>query len=67
MTYIVKAPCDEAVIQAAPVHVSKELKRTMQAEQPTYQSQVGTMTLRDLYKKHHWQVADVLPDPTAVR
>jgi EmrB/QacA subfamily drug resistance transporter len=32
MSYIVKPPCDEAVIQAAPVHGSKELKSTTRAE-----------------------------------
>src|SRR5271157_1816607 len=32
MSYIVKPPCDEAVIQAALVHGSKELKSTTRAE-----------------------------------
>ena len=45
MSYLVKPPCDEAVIRAAPVHVPKELERTRRAERPTYPSQVGRWVL----------------------
>src|SRR5437016_14390361 len=46
MSYIVKPPCDEAVIQSAPVHDdSKELKRTTRAELSTSAKSTGRWVL----------------------
>jgi EmrB/QacA subfamily drug resistance transporter len=46
MSYIVKPPCDEAVIQSAPVHdASKELKRTTRAELSTSAKSTGRWVL----------------------
>src|SRR5436305_10670183 len=45
MSYIVKSPCDEAVIQAAPFHGSKEVKRTTQAELSTSKNHIGSWVL----------------------
>src|SRR3954453_9681293 len=45
MSYIVKPPCDEAVIQAAPFHGSKEVKRTTRAELSTSKDHIGSWVL----------------------
>ncbi len=45
MSYIVKPPCDEAVIQAAPVQVSKAVKHPAQAELPTSAKSTGRWVL----------------------
>ncbi|MFL5665109.1 MAG: MFS transporter [Ktedonobacteraceae bacterium] len=45
MSYIVKSPCDEAVIQAAPFHGSKEVKRTTRAELSTSKDHIGSWVL----------------------
>jgi EmrB/QacA subfamily drug resistance transporter len=45
MAYIVKPPCDEAVIQSAPEHGSKEVKRTTRAELISSQSHIGSWVL----------------------
>src|SRR5206468_2391396 len=46
MSYIVKPPCDEAVIQSAPVHdASKELKRTTRAGLSTSAKSTGRWVL----------------------
>ena len=45
MSYIVKPPCDEAVIQSAPIHVSKALKSPAQAELSTSAKSTGRWVL----------------------
>jgi len=45
MSHILKPPCDEAVIQAAPENVSKVVKSTTQAELVSSKSHTGTWVL----------------------
>ncbi|HXZ04973.1 MAG TPA: MFS transporter, partial [Ktedonobacteraceae bacterium] len=45
MSHILKPPCDEAVIQAAPENVSKVVKSTTQAELVLSKSHTGTWVL----------------------
>jgi EmrB/QacA subfamily drug resistance transporter len=45
MSYIVKPPCDEAVIQSAPEHRSKDGKRTTRAELSTSAKSTGRWVL----------------------
>ena len=45
MSYIVKPPCDEAMIQAAPVQGSKAVKRPVQAELSTFAKSTGRWML----------------------
>lgn len=45
MAYILKPPCDEAVIQAAPEHGSKEVKSTSHAELTTSKNHIGSWVL----------------------
>jgi EmrB/QacA subfamily drug resistance transporter len=45
VAYIVKPPCDEAVIQAAPEHGSKAVKSTTQAELTTSKNHIGSWVL----------------------
>jgi EmrB/QacA subfamily drug resistance transporter len=45
MAYIQKSPCDEAVIQAAPEHVLKEVKRTTSEALTTAGKSTGTWVL----------------------
>jgi len=45
MSYIVKPPCDEAVIQTAPEHGSKDVKRATSAELVSSKSHTGTWVL----------------------
>ena len=49
--------------------LSLELEETVRLEMTAQLNQhlADTMTLRDLYKKSHWQVADVLPVAFAFR
>jgi EmrB/QacA subfamily drug resistance transporter len=45
MSHIVKPPCDEAVIQAAPEHGSKDVKRATPAELVSSQNHTGSWVL----------------------
>jgi hypothetical protein len=45
MSYIVKPPCDEAVIQAAPIYGSKEVKSTTPTELSTSKNHIGSWVL----------------------
>ncbi len=45
MSYIVRPPCDEAVMQAAPEHDSKAVKRPTQTTLSTSKNHIGTWVL----------------------
>src|SRR5712691_322768 len=45
MAYIVRPPCDEAVIQSAPEYGSKEVKRATRAEMVSSQKHIGLWVL----------------------